>query len=112
MTTNDLRAEVLRHLSYSLGKDPDHATLYDWRMALSLAVRDLMMDRWFTSPEIIIIHRWQIIVHKRIDMHQFDSGGRMICGGYRNIQQLGCCINNQRTNPLPISRDSIINGIT
>lgn len=49
MTTDDLRAEVLRHLGYSLGKDPEHAILYDWRMALSLAVRDRMMDRWFTS---------------------------------------------------------------
>ncbi len=40
MTTDVLRAEVLRHLGYSLGKDAEHAKLYDWRMALSLAVRD------------------------------------------------------------------------
>ena len=49
MTPNDLRGEALRHLNFSLGKDPSHATLYDWRMALSLAVRDQMMDQWFTS---------------------------------------------------------------
>ncbi|MGR3291728.1 MAG: glycogen/starch/alpha-glucan phosphorylase, partial [Paracoccaceae bacterium] len=45
----DLRTEVLRHLTYSLGKDQSHASLYDWRMSLSLALRDLVVDPWFNS---------------------------------------------------------------
>ncbi|QYK40081.1 MAG: glycogen/starch/alpha-glucan phosphorylase [Paracoccaceae bacterium] len=45
----DLRADVLRHLTYSLGKDADHAALYDWRFALSLAIRDRIVGPWFTS---------------------------------------------------------------
>lgn len=44
-----LRSEILRHLKYSLGKDESHATVYDWRMSLSLALRDLMIDPWFKS---------------------------------------------------------------
>lgn len=49
MTTSELKAGVLRHLKYSLGKEEQDATLYDWRMALSLAVRDLIVDPWFAA---------------------------------------------------------------
>ena len=45
----DLRDAVLRHLTFSLGKDADHASLYDWRMALSLALRDRIVEPWFAS---------------------------------------------------------------
>lgn len=44
-----LRADVLRHLTYSLGKDADHASLYDWRFSLSLAIRDRIVEPWFAS---------------------------------------------------------------
>jgi starch phosphorylase len=45
----DLSEEVLRHLTYSLGKDAEHATIYDWRFALSLAIRDRIVGPWFAS---------------------------------------------------------------
>lgn len=44
-----MRASVLHHLTYALGKDADHASIYDWRMALSLSLRDLVVDPWFAS---------------------------------------------------------------
>jgi glycogen phosphorylase len=44
-----LRSDVLRHLTFTLGKDPDHASLYDWRMALSFAIRDRIVAPWFAS---------------------------------------------------------------
>ena len=44
-----LRAKIQLHLKNSLGKDEDHASLYDWRMSLSLALRDLVVDPWFES---------------------------------------------------------------
>jgi len=44
-----LEDSILRHLGYSLGKDPGHASRYDWRMALSLALRDAVVDVWFAS---------------------------------------------------------------
>ena len=37
MTAAELRESILRYLKYSLGKDAAHATIYDWRVALSLA---------------------------------------------------------------------------
>ena len=47
--TAGLRDDILRHLTYSLGKDPAHAVTFDWRMALSLSVRDQIVERWFQS---------------------------------------------------------------
>jgi starch phosphorylase len=44
-----LRAAILRHLTQSQGKDAAHATAYDWRMSLSLALRDLVIEPWFAS---------------------------------------------------------------
>ncbi len=46
---NNLKESILKHLTYSLGKDASHATTYDWRMAVSLAVRDRMVDPWFAA---------------------------------------------------------------
>ena len=44
-----LKNAILERLKYSLGKDASHATIYDWRMALSLAVRERIVDSWFAS---------------------------------------------------------------
>ena len=44
-----IRDSVLRHLHFTLGKDPDHAAVFDWRMALSFAIRDRIMQTWFRS---------------------------------------------------------------
>ncbi len=55
MTYHDARAAtslqdaILHHLTYTVGKDTVHATVHDWRMALSFAVRDRIVDSWFTS---------------------------------------------------------------
>lgn len=49
MPSTDLKTDILKHLTYTLGKDPDHATLFDWRMALSHAARDRIVDTWMNS---------------------------------------------------------------
>ncbi len=49
MTQSDLREAILHHLKYSLGKDPANAKTYDWRMSLSLAIRDQIVDPWFAA---------------------------------------------------------------
>ncbi len=48
-STQANRAAIEHRLRYSLGKDPEHASLYDWRMALSLWLRDTVIDLWFAS---------------------------------------------------------------
>jgi len=41
--------EILRHLVYSVGKDASHAVQRDWCVAVSLAVRDRMVDGWMET---------------------------------------------------------------
>ncbi|NTT86431.1 glycogen/starch/alpha-glucan phosphorylase [Tabrizicola fusiformis] len=49
LSTDVLRADVLRHLTFTLGKDTPNASRYDWRMALSYAIRDRIVAPWFAS---------------------------------------------------------------
>ncbi len=49
LTPNVLKTDVMRHLTFTLGKDAPHASLYDWRMALSYAIRDRIMEPWLAS---------------------------------------------------------------
>jgi starch phosphorylase len=49
LTPNVLKADIQRHLTYTLGKDAANASSYDWRMALSFAIRDRIVEPWFTS---------------------------------------------------------------
>ena len=49
LSSKDLQADVLRHLTSTLGKDQPNASLFDWRMALSFAIRDRIVAPWFAS---------------------------------------------------------------
>lgn len=49
LTPDLLKFDIERHLTYTLGKDAPNASLYDWRMALSYAVRDRIVEPWFAS---------------------------------------------------------------
>ncbi|MCC1493223.1 glycogen/starch/alpha-glucan phosphorylase [Cognatishimia sp. F0-27] len=44
-----LRDQILHHLTYTVGKDADHAQLSDWRFALSHALRDRIVDAWMSA---------------------------------------------------------------
>ncbi|WP_102107011.1 glycogen/starch/alpha-glucan phosphorylase [Oceaniglobus roseus] len=49
MPANQFAESIAHHLKYSMGKDPEHAQIADWRIALSLTVRDHIVDPWFAS---------------------------------------------------------------
>ncbi len=49
LTAEGLRSSILHHLTYTIGKDAPHASLHDWRMALSYAIRDRIVEPWFAS---------------------------------------------------------------
>ncbi|AZL60962.1 glycogen/starch/alpha-glucan phosphorylase [Tabrizicola piscis] len=51
VTPNVLQADILRHLTFTVGKDAPHASLHDWRMALSHAIRDRIVEPWFASTK-------------------------------------------------------------
>lgn len=59
--SSDLQQTIGHHLKYSLGKDAAHATIYDWRMSLSLAIRDKIVNPWFASTQ-----RTYELKHKRV----------------------------------------------
>ncbi|MDX1422467.1 MAG: glycogen/starch/alpha-glucan phosphorylase [Kiloniellales bacterium] len=48
-----LRRSIEYHLHYTIGKAPDAATLTDWRLAVSRAVRDLVIAPWFETTRRI-----------------------------------------------------------
>ncbi|QIR86052.1 glycogen/starch/alpha-glucan phosphorylase [Paracoccus sp. AK26] len=45
-SAQDLHDQILHHLTHSQGRGPEFATPFDWRMAISYAVRDLMAGTW------------------------------------------------------------------
>ena len=52
-----IRSSIEHHLKTSLGKDAEHASLYDWRMALSFSLRDLIVDPWFATTRRVYSER-------------------------------------------------------
>lgn len=48
-TVEALRKKLEEHLLYTLGKDPSHASVYDWRMAVSYTIRDIIVDPWISA---------------------------------------------------------------
>lgn len=48
-TTEELKSALLERLLYSVGKDPEHAVPRDWCVALTLTVRDRIVDSWMKS---------------------------------------------------------------
>ncbi len=49
MSAQELRQAILTHLEFSQGKDLAHASLFDMRMALTLAIRDKVIEPWFRA---------------------------------------------------------------
>ena len=45
----ELRAAILRKLTYAVGKDTSRASDHDWFVATALAARDQIIDGWLDS---------------------------------------------------------------
>lgn len=45
-TAAALRDQILHHLTHTQGRGPEFATVFDWRLAVSYTVRDLMVGPW------------------------------------------------------------------
>src|SRR5215210_8309086 len=57
----DLEQAIVDKLRYAVGKDPAHAAVHDWYAATALALRDRVVDRWFTTTR-----RTRSQGHKRV----------------------------------------------
>ncbi len=51
VSLSELRSDVLRHLTFTIGKNESKASAYDWRMALSYSIRDRIVGPWFASSQ-------------------------------------------------------------
>lgn len=49
VATTDLRSAIAAHLTYSVGKTPEAATISDWRFAVTAAIRDRVVTPWFET---------------------------------------------------------------
>ncbi len=49
MTSSLLQTDIMRHLTLTLGQTPDAASVTDWRMALSHAIRDRLLTPWLEA---------------------------------------------------------------
>lgn len=52
-STKELRSAIESHLQFTVGKDAKAATLSDWRIALTAAIRDLVVAPWFETTRRI-----------------------------------------------------------
>ena len=48
-TSGSLASSLEFHLTHTVGKSPDAAYVADWRLALSRAVRDELVEPWFEA---------------------------------------------------------------
>ena len=48
-TPERFRRALLRHLQYTVGTDPEHASRFAWRMALSHTIRDYSIEPWVNA---------------------------------------------------------------
>jgi starch phosphorylase len=53
LAKEDLKRKILKRLVYSVGKDPEYAVPRDWCVAVTLAIRQFVMDRWMETTKRI-----------------------------------------------------------
>lgn len=44
--------QILHHLTYTQGRGPEFATIFDWRLAVSYTIRDLIVTPWVRNHRI------------------------------------------------------------
>lgn len=67
LASDDLKARIARHLTYTIGKEKAQASTYDWRMAVSFTVRDLMMDSWFEARKTTFEQRGKRVYYLSLE---------------------------------------------
>lgn len=84
--TKDLLEEgfgdaVLRHLIYSVGKDKAHADARDWNVAVSLAVRDRMVEGWIDTTRKVYARKQKRVYYLSMEF----MIGRMLEDNLTNL---------------------------
>jgi starch phosphorylase len=72
---------VLRHLIYSVGKDKAHADARDWNVAVSLAVRDRMVEGWIDTTRTVYAQKQKRVYYLSMEF----MIGRMLEDNLTNL---------------------------
>jgi starch phosphorylase len=51
LAKEDLKRTILKRLLYSVGKDPEFAVPRDWFVAVTLAIRQPVLDKWMATTK-------------------------------------------------------------
>jgi starch phosphorylase len=83
----DLKRSILKRLVYSVGKDTDFAVPRDWCVALTLAVRERLMDRWMATTK----HVYQSDVKRVYYLSMEFLIGRLLADTMLNLGMTDVC---------------------
>jgi len=61
------KRSIATKLAYSIGKDPQTATRYDWYCALCLVLRDRLLSRWHDTQERIRRNRARRVIYLSLE---------------------------------------------
>lgn len=82
-----LRAEILRHLTFTVGKSIHKASSHDWFMAVAHAVRDRMTENWLTTQDRFYHHEHKKVYYLSLEFLL----GRMLVNSLYNLGLLEIC---------------------
>ena len=83
----DFKRAILKRLVYSVGKDFEHALPRDWCVAVTLAVRDRLMDRWMitarqvyeTDAKRVYYLSMEFLIGRLLEDSMYNLGITEIC---------------------------------
>jgi len=99
---DQIRRNIEHHLRTSLGKDGPHASLYDWRMALSFSLRDLIVEPWFATTRRVYAEKRKRVYYLSMEY----LIGRLIEDAVVNLGLEAAC--RQALETLGVDFDQVI----
>jgi starch phosphorylase len=82
-----LKDAIQSKLLYTVGKDPEHASVHDWYMATALAVRDRMVDRWVETTRRTYAQSETRVYYLSLEF----LIGRLLIDSLTNLGLIGPC---------------------
>ncbi|HVO01738.1 MAG TPA: glycogen/starch/alpha-glucan phosphorylase [Candidatus Cybelea sp.] len=82
-----LKEAIKSKLLYVVGKDPEHASVHDWYIATTLAVRDRMVDHWVATTRDTYSHSEKRVYYLSLEF----LIGRLLIDSLSNLGLLAPC---------------------
>src|SRR3954463_7367237 len=99
-----LKKAIQKKLLYTVGKDPEHASVHDWYMATALAVRDRMVDRWVETTRQTYAQSEKRVYYLSLEF----LIGRLLIDALTNLGLIAAC--RTALQELGVDLDSVRNA--